>query len=770
MLIYSVPPLVSSLLFLALGLFVWTRKNRKGLNQSLGLSCLVTFWWQFSWVFLFAAADYETARLLARIGYSGIIFIPITLYDFYAGYAHSEKDRFWVKLSYGAGIGFLAALWLTDRFVTHVEYFFWGYYPRTGILHLGYLVFLFAIALRILFIMVRHLVQNHLVGKPKAQARIVLAAYLAFLPASADFLVNYGVEFYPFGFFFILVTLGLLAYAIIRHRLLDIEIIIRKTLVFTGLVGFVFAVFSAAAFLVRAIISRFFGVNDFWTYAISIFLIVLGFDPIRNGLTRLTDRYLFQRKYDYQKLLKDASAGISNIESLKHLFGLVTHFITMRMRVKNAALLTRQKNKKFFKLEFQRGYEKRYLAYQIPAESPLFQYLTCEKEAVDVDRIREYQEKIAKKRKAGEPSRYYDYQAILDQMQALEAVCCIPSFLGKDLRNILVLGPKKSGNPFTEEDLNVLYTLAQESAIAIENARLYDEAVQKAGELQNINEALEDAKLRLTQALKDTEAANKQLQDTQAQLIHEQKMATLGRLAASVGHEVNNPLTILSMNVSRAILKYRKDPDLKVSAILDVFQKMEQNISRIKAVVNTLTGLLKKSEKGRFEPLSLKLILEETLPLVQFQTYLDNLAGTEVEFHIPANIPLIRGDLERLQEVFLNLFINAYHAMSGRRNPRIEVRAEIDPAHPKVVMIHFSDNGKGMTDEVLKKIFTYGFTTKPPGKGSGLGLYMCKYIIELHGGSIKVTSRENVGTTFTLTLPVYQEESLSETTAKAESA
>jgi signal transduction histidine kinase len=344
-------------------------------------------------------------------------------------------------------------------------------------------------------------------------------------------------------------------------------------------------------------------------------------------------------------------------------------------------------------------------------------------------------------------------------MEELRAACCVPSFLGKELRNILILGEKKSGESYTNEDLNVLFTLAQQSAVALENARLYDEAVNRSKELQKINEELEVAQIRLVQALEETERANKQLQDTQAQLIHEQKMATLGRLAASVGHEVNNPLTVLSMNVSRAILKYRKDPDLRVGAVLDLFQKMEQNIGRIKAVVNTLTGLLKKSEKGKFEPLSLKLLLEETLPLVQFQTYLENPSGTEVEFDIPSDTPLIKGDLERLQEVFLNLFINAYHAMAGRSQRRIRVEARPSEANHRMVEIDFSDNGCGMTEEVQKRAFTYGFTTKGPGRGSGMGLYICKYIIELHGGEIKVKSQIGVGATFSLTLPAYEEPS-----------
>ncbi len=596
---------------------------------------------------------------------------------------------------------------------------------------------------------------------------------LGYLGGGTNFLLVYGFEvpfITPVANYAVLAYALAVSYIILRYRFLDIQVVLKRTLVFAGLLGFVFSVFSAATFLVREILGVYFGASNVLSYAISIFLIVLGYDPIRNLLVDITDRYLFQKKYDYQKLLKDASRGIARIESLHHLFGLVIHFITMRMRVRNAAILTRQQNETRFNLEFHRGYEKSYMAYFIDSSSPLIEYLSAEKETLDMERVDEYIHAGNLKRKKGEKAREYDFFAIKQQMDALEACFCVPSFLGRELRNILILGPKKSGEMYTEGDANVLYTLAQESAIAIENARLYDEAINKTKELEKINEALESAKSSLTHALQETEAANKQLQDTQAQLIHEQKMATLGRLAASVGHEVNNPLTILSMNVSRAILKYRKNPDLKVGEILDVFQKMEQNISRIKAVVNTLTGLLKKSEKGKFEPLSLKLILEETLPLVQFQTYLDNLAGTEVEFNVPGNTPLIRGDLERLQEVFLNLFINAYHAMSGRRNPRIEVRAEIAPDNPEMIAVFFEDNGKGMDDKTRKKIFNYGFTTKPPGKGSGLGLYMCKYIIELHGGDIQVKSTPDVGTTFILTLPIYKEDSISDLQPQIESA
>ena len=668
-----------------------------------------------------------------------------------------QKNRLTYKIYLWFGIVNGVALFFTPYYVKALWSFgAFRYQPLGGPLYTIFTLFFFLCTIHGFFVAAQKYGKIDDAQEKKRVKLFLLATGIAYSGGGELFLQAYHIPIPSYGVFLILAYVVIIAYAIHKYKFLDLPYLVRNTVIFAGLLAFVFGIFSAATFLVQAVLSRL-GASHVWTYAISLFVIVLGYDPIRNILVKLTDRYLFQRKYDYQKLLKDATRGMSKIESLNHLLGLVVHFITMRMRVKNAAVLTRKNAPQEFTLGYQRGYEKNFLDYRIDDTNPLIIYLAHEKEAVDLERIKEYMDAGHKKKIKGQPEHEYDFHAIKLTMEELQVACCVPSFLGHELRNVLLLGEKKSSDYYTNDDLNVLFTLAQESAIAIENAKLFDEAVNKSHQLEKINEQLEYSRGLLMKALRETEVANKQLQDTQAQLIHEQKMATLGRLAASVGHEVNNPLTILSMNVSRAILKYRKNPDLRVGEVLDLFQKIEQNIARIKAVVNTLTGLLKKSEKGKFEPLSLKLILEETLPLVQFQTYLDNLTGTEVEFDIPGNIPLVRGDLERLQEVFLNLFINAYHAMAGRRNRRIRVTAEVAVENSHNVDIHFTDNGSGMTEEVMKKIFNYGFTTKPPGRGSGMGLYMCKYILELHGGDIKVKSKVGDGTTFTITLPGCEE-------------
>lgn len=751
-----------------LGALVFWKNYKRRLNLLYFFWAFSVGFWSLALVFNIFSSNFASAIFWSKILHFWAILLPPIYVHFVLLFLQKENKfkRFIIIIYLLSFITILldfSPWFLTSTYREKFHFFVTkplALYP----LHIILFVFCILFAIVQLFLSFRESK-----GKYKQQVWFFfLATLIGYSGGITNFLINYDFliyPFYPFGNYTICAYVVVIGFGILKYQLMDIYVIIRKTLVFAGLFGVIMAALGIVTALTQGYIGQFLGIGPTARQFLSILVAIFLFDPTRKFLTNVTDKFLFQKKYDYHKLLKDASRGMSNIESLERLLGLVVHFVTMKMRVKNAAVLMREGTSDQYNLVYQRGFDKKFLTLTLYQNDPLIHYLETHKEAVDIERIKEQVESASYKRDKSEKA--YDYEAIRERMNQLQAACCVPSFLGRELRNILMLGEKKSGEYYSNEDLNLLYTLAQESSIAIENARLYDEAIKKSRELEHINEQLEHSKTLLMKALQEAEGANKQLQDTQAQLIHEQKMATLGRLAASVGHEVNNPLTILSMNVSRVILKHRKHPDMKVTEILDVFDKMEKNIERIKAVVNTLTGLLKKSEKGKFEALSLKLILEETLPLVQFQTYLDNLSGTEVDFNVPGNVPLIRGDLERLQEVFLNLFINAFHAMAGKRHRKIGVQAEIDPQNPNMVAVHFRDNGSGMTEDVMKKVFNYGFTTKAPGKGSGLGLYMCKYIVELHGGTIRVQSKLGEGTTFTLTLPIYSETSTVKTVSSS---
>ncbi len=753
---YAISAILTSVTTFLLAVIVWGKNNKRKLNRIyLFWACSISFW-AFSLFLSLYATDANTALVFSKLLHLWAIILPSVYVHFVLSFLkETEKFKKIINVSYGVAL-FLILCNFSPWFlnVSYQEAF--DFYVTKPLML--YPIHMVVFAASVLFAILRLYVSfRKSSGLEKKQIGVFFfSSIIGYSGGLTNYLINYNISIfplYPFGNYTICVYVLMMGFGILRYKLLDIHIIIRRTFVFAGSFISLWFMVALLTILFRDYLDQYINVTPRVSRGISILVAMFLFDPLRNWLTNFTDKFLFQKKYDYHKLLKDASRGMSNIESLEHLLGLVAHFITMKMRVKNvAALMLLHGTTDKYGLVYQRGFEKKQLSFSLDKNDALIRYLNEHREAIDKDIVKEDLESSF--------ITTFDYNEIIGKMDELRAGCCIPSFLGKDLKSILFIGSKKSGEDFSSEDLSLLYTLAQESSIAIENARLYDEAVNRSQELQGINDRLEISKRDLAEALRKAEIANCQLKETQMQLVHEQKMATLGRLAASVGHEVNNPLTILSMNVSRVILKHRKSGDLKVADILEYLKNMEKSIERIKAVVNTLTGLLKKSEKGQFEPLSLKLILEETLPLVQYQTYLDNLSGTEVDLNVSGGVPLIRGNLERLQEVFLNLFINAYHAMEGRLNRKICVKATLDPQDANMISILFTDNGSGMSPEIAKKVFNYGFTTKASGKGSGLGLYMCKYIIELHGGSISVDTKLGEGTTFALKLPICTEESL----------
>jgi signal transduction histidine kinase len=176
-------------------------------------------------------------------------------------------------------------------------------------------------------------------------------------------------------------------------------------------------------------------------------------------------------------------------------------------------------------------------------------------------------------------------------------------------------------------------------------------------------------------------------------------------------------------------------------------------------VVKTLTDILKdtKGEKG---PLSLLVLCREAREATRFLTYDENLSGCQIIENIAANI-VIFGNLEQLLQVFINMIKNAYEAMVGQQERRIEIRGNIDPDNPKMARIEFADNGPGIPEDVLPKIWGQGFSTKiikeehigAPGQGQGL--FICKHVIEsIHNGEIFAESTPGKGTTFVIKVPL----------------
>jgi two-component system NtrC family sensor kinase len=224
------------------------------------------------------------------------------------------------------------------------------------------------------------------------------------------------------------------------------------------------------------------------------------------------------------------------------------------------------------------------------------------------------------------------------------------------------------------------------------------------------------------------------------QIGQSEKMASIGRLAAGIAHEINNPLTGVLTHAH--MLRKKRDLEDQQKEDLDV---VIRETSRVRDIVRGLLDFARQSHAD-MEPLDVNEVIRQTMLLLRSQKEFKKVT---IEEDLAQGIPLVKGDKNQLQQVFLNLALNACEAMPVGGTLSVETSTAQDK-----VSVSVSDSGCGISPEDLGKIFDPFYTTKPVGKGTGLGLSVSYGIVEQHGGRIEVASNVGTGTTFTVILPV----------------
>ena len=273
----------------------------------------------------------------------------------------------------------------------------------------------------------------------------------------------------------------------------------------------------------------------------------------------------------------------------------------------------------------------------------------------------------------------------------------------------------RAGREFTAEELQALQAFADQAALAFENARLYDSA--------------RDSLVRL--------------RETQAQLVQAAKMSALGQLVSGVAHELNNPLSVI-IGYGQLLLARETPEPLRRPVELMVSQG-----DRMAKIVRNLLYFARQRPPER-AAVDVHMIIEQTLSLRLNQL---TLSGITVEKDFTKPLPVINGDGQQLEQVFLNLLLNAEQAiLEAKPTGRILLRTRVR-ADGRAIFADVIDDGPGIAPDALPRVFEPFFTTKVVGMGTGLGLSVSYGIAEEHGGRLSVQSRPGE-TIFTLELPV----------------
>ncbi|MGQ9730884.1 MAG: ATP-binding protein [Candidatus Zipacnadales bacterium] len=300
----------------------------------------------------------------------------------------------------------------------------------------------------------------------------------------------------------------------------------------------------------------------------------------------------------------------------------------------------------------------------------------------------------------------------------VRSAICVPIFRGERVFGALYLETTSASRVFSRADVELLTSLANQAGMAFENARLFS----------------------------DLRQAYESLQAAQEQIVRSEKLSTIGALSASIAHDMGNVVTPL-VPLIRLLLR-TCEPDAELA------ETTERQIHRLTALITRLRSFSRPTTIEK-QPVDVNGILNETLKMLQTEA---NHRGAVLEREYAEGLPPVLGDAQELDRVFLNLVLNALEAVPEHEG-RVVVRTGVDDGE---VTISIIDNGPGIPEDVLPRLFEPLFTTKEGG--TGLGLFSCKRIVEdEHQGVIEIDSRPGMGTTVIVRLPAANAETLSTT-------
>lgn len=535
-------------------------------------------------------------------------------------------------------------------------------------------------------------------------------------PANLFFQSVLSVDLFRITNYSFLFIVTFTTYSILKYRLMDVRVVIRESTIY---------LLSSLAVLLFGLLFWFLFTGYFLLPPlVTLSLILLGgvavFRYIQTPMRKVASQYFFSGLRQTEEMVKFLSKKLTTLIDQSELVLVFLNTIIDSFQLDKAGIILQKGTPDYYESKKLIGFRRKKLS--LKASSFLIGHLKKIKSA-------EIKEELTLKIKdSSSKEETFQLMQLKEEMSKMEAEVCLALLSKGELGGILILGKKNSGRPYSKQDLELLQTLANQAAIALDNARLYQEVKNWGKEL--------------TRKVKER---TDELKQSQAQLLQSEKLAGIGQLAAGIAHEIRNPLGIIATSL------YYLDETLpkKEEDIKRHFQIMNMEINRCESIINNLLEFSRKSTQ-EVELIDVNQLLNITLSLVEKDLFVKDIKLIK-KFH---HSPTIKANMDEIKQVFLNLILNATQSMP--RGGRLDIATSI--TKNERVRIQVADSGTGISEKHLSKIFDPFFTTKAPGEGTGLGLTLVHNIIEKWGGTIQVRSQGAKGTIFTIGFPTFKEE------------
>lgn len=717
--LYSIPPLLSSTIILACGLWILVNNPGSASNRTLCLVCVGTSLWLFG---DFMGYYHQTALIWGRIANIGVVYIPAFFYHFVVSFLKNKEHKKFIITNYLISTVFLLLI-PTPYFFNGEYFYYWGPYIKAGILHpifIGYFGVLSGLSLKSLY----HGYKAMEKKDPLEATRIkyIFWAFIIAYPASGDHFQNYGLEIYPMGFLFITFWALIVSYAIVKYQLMEIHFTAERFWAYTKILILI------PLYLLILLLERYFyGPIDYLFAAALLAVFVLGAGTIYNAKRQVEEvvgQAFFKKIYQSSKKLRSFSSTMMTILDQEELTQKIVQNLSTAMELQQISLFVQNEEGDYV------------LAASCSNLSPQREEREEERKIIRAEADRaffswlEQQERVIELEEIEHDSQYEAIRPMARRyFSNVQAKICLPLVHQRKLIGIINLGDKGDLKPFTHLDIEFLSSFRGQAILALSNALVHHGVQQMSQELEHLVELRTD---ELSERTREYLLAKGRLME----------MELIATSSGTLAHSIKNPLVMIQNYV-----KYVK-AGLQGMNYAKAMEGLEQIYSSADAISRILQGL----RRAHLDPPRIMTVsLFDLMDICEREVLGDHpSAKYEIRKEYEVNIP-IEGDQHQLRMAFANLLVNALEAMPDGGRILIRIYGAYEGMEIEII-----DSGSGIQMDLQENIFKPFFTTK--SSGTGLGLWTAKRIVEFnHGGRLTIESKNGKGTTARVWIPIVHQ-------------